>query len=298
MSEMPLIVINVQRGGPSTGMPTNVEQSDLMQAIYGSHGDTPRVVLAPKNVEDCFYIAIEACRIAREYSTPVLILTDMGLASRIEAFNEPDLPKLMVDPKPDLSDRGTDFKPFPLDKITRHAPAGSKVLSGRYPVVTGLEHDELGHPTGSPKLHLQMTAKRRNKLRKLAAELPVPQVYGPPEGNVLLVGWGSNQGPIREAVDRARAAGDSVSALHIRYINPLPSGLENIFSGFNHVFVVELNDEGIYGYGQLAGLLRARHCDPKIRGITKTDGLTFKVKEILAELKRNLAADKDQTVAA
>jgi len=99
-------------------------------------------------------------------------------------------------------------------------------------------------------------------------------------------------------VDRARAAGDSVSALHIRYINPLPNGLENIFSGFNHVFVVELNDEGIYGYGQLAGLLRARYCDAKIRGITKTDGLTFKVKEILAEVKQKLAADKHQPVVA
>ena len=115
MSEMPIIVVNVQRGGPSTGMPTNVEQSDLMQAIYGSHGDTPRVVLAPKNVEDCFYIAMEAARIAREYSTPVLILTDMGLSSRIEAFDEPDLTKLMVDGQADLSDRPADFKPFPLE---------------------------------------------------------------------------------------------------------------------------------------------------------------------------------------
>jgi 2-oxoglutarate ferredoxin oxidoreductase subunit alpha len=122
MAEMPLIVINVQRGGPSTGMPTNVEQSDLMQAIYGSHGDAPRVVLAPKDVEDCFYIALEAGRIAREYSTPVIILTDQALATRIEAFDEPDLPKLMVDPKPDLSPRGMDFKPYPLDRLTRHAP--------------------------------------------------------------------------------------------------------------------------------------------------------------------------------
>src|SRR5204862_5868703 len=154
------------------------------------------------------------------------------------------------------------------------------------------------HPTGSPKLHLQMTAKRRNKLQALAATLPRPPVYGPSEGNVLLVGWGSNQGPIREAVDRARAAGDSVSALHIRYINPLPPGLENIFSGFNHIFVVELNDEGIYGYGQLAGLLRARFCDPKVQGINKTDGLTFKVKEILGQMKENLAAARARAVAA
>jgi 2-oxoglutarate ferredoxin oxidoreductase subunit alpha len=147
--------------------------------------------------------------------------------------------------------------------------------------VTGLEHDELGHPTGSPKLHMQMTAKRRKKLQKLGAELPTPKVYGPPEGNVLLVGWGSTQGPIKEAVDRARAAGDSVSSLHIKHLNPLPPGLDNIFTGFNHIFVVEMNDEGLYGFGQLGQLLRARYCDTKIRGINKTDGLTWKVREIL-----------------
>src|SRR2546421_8331152 len=140
---------------------------------------------------------------------------------------------------------------------------------------------------------MQMSAKRRKKLQALGAALPTPKVYGPPEGNALLLGWGSTQGPIKEAVDRARAAGDSVSAIHIRYINPLPNGLENIFAGFNHVFVVEMNDEGLYGYGQLGGLLRARYCDPKIQGINKTDGLTFKVKEILAEVKQKLAAAKE-----
>src|SRR6185295_4585741 len=106
-------------------------------------------------------------------------------------------------------------------------------------------------------------------------------VYGPPEGNVLLVGWGSTQGPICEAVDRARAAGDSISSLHIRCLNPLPNGLENIFSGLHHILVVEMNDEGLYGYGQLGGLLRTRYCNPAIRGINKTDGLPWKVKEIL-----------------
>jgi 2-oxoglutarate ferredoxin oxidoreductase subunit alpha len=134
-----------------------------------------------------------------------------------------------------------------------------------------------------------MTAKRRRKLQSLAAELPVPQVYGPPEGNLLLVGWGSTQGPLHEAVDRARAAGDSVSAVHIRHLNPLPPGLENIFAGFNHVYVVEMNDEGIYGYGQLAALLRARFCDAKIRGLNKTDGLTWRVREILERAKSAVA---------
>jgi 2-oxoglutarate ferredoxin oxidoreductase subunit alpha len=158
---------------------------------------------------------------------------------------------------------------------------GTYVASGKYPVVTGLEHDELGHPSGSSKMHTVMTAKRRNKYRKLASELPVPKVYGSPEGNVLLVGWGSSQGPLQEAVKQARAAGEAVSALHIKYLHPLPEGLDKIFEGFNHVVVAELNDQGIYGNGQLATVLRSRFADPKIKSLTKTDGLTWKVKEIL-----------------
>src|SRR5205809_977373 len=171
MAEIPLIICNIQRGGPSTGLPTNVEQSDLHQAIFGSHGDSPRVVLAASTVEDCFYIAIEAARIARKYSTPVFILSDTSLATRIEAFDEPDLPKLMVDPKPDLTPREGGFKPYDLERITQHIPPGARILDGKYPLIGGLEHDEMGHPTGSPKLHMAMTAKRRNKLRKLAEEI-------------------------------------------------------------------------------------------------------------------------------
>ncbi len=292
MAEMPLVICDIQRGGPSTGMPTNVEQSDLNIAVFGGHGDSPRVVLAPVNVEDCFYVAIEAVNIARRYSVPVIILSDQAIATRIEAFPEPDLEKVCQDISPDLTPV-PDHKPYDLNVptgITPHVAPGTRVLSGKYPIVTGLEHDELGHPTGSPKLHMQMVAKRRKKLQTLGASLPVPAVYGPPEGNVLLVGWGSTQGPIKEAVDRARAAGDSVSSVHIRYLHPLPPGLENIFAGFNHVFVVEMNDEGLYGYGQLGGLLRARFCDPKIRGINKTDGLTWKVREILDRAQVDVSA--------
>jgi len=291
MAEVPVIICDIQRGGPSTGMPTSVEQSDLNIACFGGHGDSPRVVVAPTNVEDCFYTAIEAVNIARKYNVPVLILSDQAIASRIEAFTEPNLEKVCQDISPDFTPVA-DHKPYDLSVTDGFAPRvvpGTRILSGKYPIATGLEHDELGHPTGSPKLHMQMTAKRRKKLQALGASLATPKVYGPPEGNVLLVGWGSTQGPIREAVDRARAAGDSVSSLHIRHINPLPNGLENIFSGFNHVLVVEMNDEGLYGYGQLAGLLRARFCDPKIRGLNKTDGLTWKVKDILDRAKTNVA---------
>jgi len=293
MAEMPLVIVDVQRGGPSTGMPTSVEQSDLNIACFGGHGDSPRVVLAPTSVEDCFYTAIEAVNIARKYSTPVFILTDQGIATRIEAFEEPNLEKICQDISPDFTPVA-DHKPYDLSKpdgITQHVAPGTKILSGKYPIATGLEHDELGHPTGSPKLHQEMTAKRRNKLRKLAWEFPKLKTYGPDEGQILLVGWGSSQGPIREAVDRARGIGEAVSGLTIKYINPLPNGLEEIFKGFHHIFVVELNDEGIYGYGQLASLLRARYCDPRIRGINKSDGLPWKVKEIL-DRARVLASNK------
>lgn len=290
MAEMPLIVINVQRGGPSTGMPTNVEQSDLLQAIYGSHGDAPRVVLAPRDVEDCFYIALEAARIARAYSTPVIILTDMSLSSRIEAFEEPDLPSLMVDPKPDLSERGADFKPYPLDRITRHAPPGSRIASGSYPTVTGLEHDEMGHPTASSALHTRMTAKRREKLKALGASLEVPDVAGDPAGDVLLVGWGSTFGPVREALMRLRASGLQAGQVHLRHIHPLPPGLDAIFRRYRQVIVVEMNDEGLYGYGQLASILRACFANDAIRSLTKTDGLTFKVGEIVNGVQQRLSA--------
>src|SRR5688572_984646 len=188
MAEMPLVIVDVQRGGPSTGMPTNIEQSDLNIACFGGHGDSPRVVIAPADVEDCFYSAIEAVNIARKYSVPVILLTDQGIATRIEAFHQPDLQKVCQDISPNLTPVA-DHKPYDLsapDGVTRHIPPGTFVGSGKYPIVTGLEHDEMGHPTGSPKLHTAMNAKRRTKLQALARELPTPEVYGPPEGNILL----------------------------------------------------------------------------------------------------------------
>ncbi len=291
MAEIPLIIVDIQRGGPSTGMPTNVEQSDLNIGCFGGHGDSPRVVVAPANVEDCFYMAIEAVNIARKYNVPVIILSDQAIATRIEAFPEPNLEKICQDISPDFTPVAS-HKPYDLstpDGVTPRVVPGTKINSGIYPIATGLEHDEYGHPTGSPKLHMQMTAKRRKKIQALGASLAAPKVFGPAEGNILLVGWGSTEGPIKEAVERARAAGDSVSSIHIRHINPLPPGLENIFAGFNHVLVVEMNDEGLYGYGQLGGLLRARYADPKIRGLNKTDGLTWKVREILDRAKGHVA---------
>jgi 2-oxoglutarate/2-oxoacid ferredoxin oxidoreductase subunit alpha len=283
IAEVPAVIVDVQRGGPSTGLPTQVEQSDLNIAVYGSHGDAPRVVLAASNVEDCFYTAIEAVNLARQYSVPVILLTDQAVGTRIEAFQFPDLEKICQDISPDLTPVA-EHKPYDLsapDGIHAHRVAGTRVLDGQYPVITGLEHDEMGHPTSSAKLHTEMTAKRRRKLQALAARLPVPEVYGGAEGDALLVGWGSTKGQIRETVDRLRAAGEKVSALHFKHIYPLPGGVDKILPRFKKIFVVEMNDGGLWGFGQFAALLRARYCDARIRGLNKTEGLTFKVKEII-----------------
>jgi 2-oxoglutarate ferredoxin oxidoreductase subunit alpha len=289
MAEIPLIVVNVQRGGPSTGLPTSVEQSDLMQAIYGSHGDAPRVVLAPRDVCDCFHTAIEACRIAREYSTPVIILSDQAIASRIEAFPEPDLDKHWREPTLDLSERGVDFKPYPLGKITHHAPPGARTSEGKYPVVTGLEHDEWGHPSSNPINHEKMSAKRREKLIQLANSLPAPDFFGDEQGDLLFVGWGSTYGPIKEATDQLRAAGYRAGSLHLRHIHPLCNGLGDILHRFTHILVPEMNDPGIYGHGQLATLLRSVTCNPNIRSLNKIQGITFRVSEIVEGALKTLS---------
>ena len=281
MAEIPLIVINIQRGGPSTGLPTNVEQSDLMQAIYGSHGDCPRIVLAAQNVEDCFYTALEAAKIAREYSVPVFVLSDMSMASRIEAFDDPDLENLIIEPELATEDRPAGFKPYDLNRTTRHAPPGSWIEGGKFPQVTGLEHDETGHPSANPEMHVKMMAKRRDKIKAFADSLDASEVFGDQEGDTLVVGWGSTWGPIRETVIRQRSAGKKMGHLQLRYVNPLPNDLVEIFNRFNDIIVVEMNDQGLYGYGQLASLLRANTCNPAIRSLAKTDGLTFKIREII-----------------
>lgn len=252
-----------------------------MQAIYGSHGDAPRVVLAAQNVEDCFSLAIEACAIARKFSVSVFILSDISLASRIEAFDQPDLEAHMVETRLDLADRAEGFKPYRLNGVTQHALPGSWIEGGFFPQVTGLERDEAGHPTANPQMHVKMMTKRREKIQRIVAELPPSPVFGDKQGEVLLVGWGSTWGPIRETVIRERDRGRAVGHLQIRHRNPLPDDLEAIFKRYQSVLVVEMNDQGLYGYGQLVTILRARYCNPAIRSLAKTDGLAFKIREIM-----------------
>jgi 2-oxoglutarate ferredoxin oxidoreductase subunit alpha len=229
-------------------------------------------------VEDCFYIAIEAARIARKYSTPVFILSDTSLATRIEAFDEPDLSKLMVDPKPDLSPRRR-FKPYPVDQITQHVrPARDSRREISAAVRTRARRN--GSPDRQPELHMVMTAKRRNKLRKLAEEIPVPEIYGDQEGDTLLVGWGSTYGPIHDAVNwraiTAKKSARFICATSIR----CRTARKNLREVQTHR---HRRDErpGRLRLRPARHILRARYCEPKIESFTKTDGLTFRVKEIL-----------------
>lgn len=287
MSELPLVIVDVQRGGPSTGLPTNVEQSDLAMALYGSHGDAPRVILAPANVEDCFYLMIEAAKIARRFSVPVIFLSDQALATRLEAFVYPDLAALVEETSPDLSPRES-HKPYPLDGQTHHAPPGTRIANGRYPTITGLEHDEYGNPSGSPQMHSRMTHRRSEKIRRLASELPAPEIYGAPDAKTLLVGWGSTRGVIRAVVDQSISSGERIAAVHLRHLNPLPPALAGILGAYTQVIVVELNEGGVNGCGQLGRLLRAETCLPQIQGITKSDGTSFRVSEVLGRVREIL----------
>lgn len=282
MAEVGLVVIDVMRGGPSTGLPTKVEQSDLNLAIHMGHGDAPRVVLGCSGVRDGFDTMLEAVRIAREYRVPVILLSDQLIATRVAAFEMPDLQGVVRDLAPDLSPLAS-YLPYEVTEsgVGPHAVPGRLIEDGKYPVISGLEHDEAGHPSGSPERHRQMTAKRRRKLLTLARTLPEPVAYGARYGEILLVTWGSTRGPVEEAVDYARAEGFEVASLYLRHLHPLPPGVGEILKRFQHVFVVELNDEGLYGYGQLAGVLRSRFCMDNIRGANKTDGLPFAVQEII-----------------
>ena len=299
MSELPLVIIDVQRGGPSTGLPTNVEQSDLAMALYGSHGDAPRVVLAPANVEDCFYLMVEAARIARRFSVPVIVLSDQALATRLEAFAYPELEKLVEEPVLDLSVRES-HKPYPLDAPTHHVPPGTRIADGRYPTITGLEHDEHGNPSGSPQMHVRMTRRRSDKIRRLAAELPPLEIYGAADAATLLVGWGSTRGVIRSVVDQSISSGEPMASIHLRHLNPLPPGLAEKFAAYRNVLVVELNEGGVNGCGQLGRLLRAETCLPQIRGITKSDGASFRVGEVLGRVREilDMASDSAKHSAA
>jgi 2-oxoglutarate ferredoxin oxidoreductase subunit alpha len=281
MTELPLVVINVQRAGPSTGMPTKTEQSDLFQALYGRHGECPMVVIAPITPVDCFFATIEAFKIAIKYMVPVMLLSDNTLANGAEPWKIPDLSSL---PK---FDKGTmvdvnNFKPYARNDKTLARPWVIPGTPGLEHRIGGLEKADItGNISYDPMNHEKMVQLRAAKVERVAQEYAPTEVYGPSKGKLLVIGWGSTFGAIMSACDELRKAGTEVSNLQLRHINPLPSDLGNIISQFDQVLVPELN------MGQLLFVLRAKYL-AKATGLNKVQGQPFKIREIKDKIKEML----------
>ena len=274
ISELPIVMINIQRGGPSTGLPTKTEQADLMQAMYGRNGEAPVVVLAPQSPGDCFYMAFEACRIALEYMMPVILLSDGYLANGSEPWEVPnidDMPKIKTR-KIDSSNQN--FMPYERDSKTlarQWAVPGTKGLEHR---IGGLETEDLtGNVSYDPKNHEDMIHLRSKKVEAVSATVPDIVPFGDDSGDVLVVGWGSTYGAIRTAVEKSRDEGKSVSHIQLRYINPLPNNLGDVLLKYKKIIVPELN------MGQLNSILRSKFLVNSV-GLNKIQGKPLTVEEI------------------
>lgn len=268
MGEIPLVVVNVQRGGPSTGQPTKGEQGDLLSAIFGSHGDAPKVVMAPATIEDCFYSVITARKIAETFNMVVVLLSDANLATAQQPFPRPQFNEAWVAPPVDQSDVPVGKSPYDWDSSTGLL---SRFVPGRHGgmhVLTGLAHDRLSHVAYDPESNEQGILFRSLKLAALQKTLKPPAVFGDDSGDLLVVGWGSTKGAIEEAVASLRAEDLKVSSLHLTFLQPLPPGIKEIFQRFKKVMTVEGNwcdrlddnliDESNRRYSALAMLLRSR----------------------------------------
>ena len=278
-TEMPLVVINVQRGGPSTGLPTKTEQSDLTQAMFGRNGEAPMVVIAASSPSDCFNMAFEACRIALEYMTPVIFLTDGYIANGSEPWSIPDVSKL-PEIKNNIIKQNKDFTPFNHDNEKLARPWALPGTPGLEHRVGGLEKwDGSGNVSYDPDNHQHMTDLRQDKVNIIANDIPKCKVYGKEMGDVLVLGWGGTHGAIRSSVEMLIKEGENVSHLHLRYINPLPKDLGEILVKFQKVIIPELN------MGQLSMIIRSKFLIDAV-GLNKVSGKPFTKTEIYKKVKQ------------
>ncbi len=273
-TELPLVIVNIQRGGPSTGLPTKTEQADLLQALFGRNGECPMPIISASTPGDCFWAAIEAVRIAVEYMTPVILLSDGYLANGAEPWPIPsaeDLPEISVsfctDPE--------GFLPYSRNERTLARPWARPGSPGLEHRIGGLEkEDGTGNVSHDAQNHSHMVRLRDERVRNIANHIPEAEVDGPESGGTLILGWGSTHGAIRSALRRLRPDGVEVSHVHLRHLNPFPRNLGDILGRFERVIVPELN------LGQLAWLLRARYL-VDVESVTKVEGKPFKSAEII-----------------
>ena len=281
ITELPVIICNVQRGGPSTGLPTKTEQSDLLQSLFSRHGDCPLPVIAAHSPSDCFDCAVEACRIALTYCTPVIFLSDLYVANGAEPWlvpNASDLPKIHVK-FADPSEPYISFKRNPETLARTQAIPGQPGLEHR---IGGLEKSEDGGVSYDPENHEKMTHLRADKVERIADSLPPLELHGEDQGDLLAIGWGGTYGAITSAVQAMQAEGFSVSSVHLRHLNPLPKDLGDIIGRFKKVIVPELN------LGQLSLILRAKYLVDAIP-LTKVQGKPFKVSELRTAFHKELS---------
>jgi len=301
MAEIPLVVVNVQRGGPSTGQPTKAEQSDLLTAMFGSHGDAPKVVMATSSIEDCFYSMITARRIAETFNMVVVVLSDASLATAQQPFPRPQFSDDWVAPPIDQNPVPEGVKPYDWDPITglsrRFAPGQPNGMH----TLTGLAHDRASRVAYDGETNEQGMHARSLKLAALQRMLKPPTVFGDEEGDLLVVGWGSTKGAIEESVERLRAEGHKVSSLHLNFLQPMPGGIKEILQRFRQVVTIEGNwsdhpddpliDDSNRRYSALAMLLRSRYlvdvdCWSEVRGRPINPG------SICNELRKRLAREE------
>lgn len=287
MLELPLVVLNIQRAGPSTGMPTKTEQSDLLQAMYGRNGESPAVIVAPATPADCFDAAFESCRIALEHMVPVFFLSDGYLANGSEPWNFPqqkDLKPIKVSFEPPRNgDEADPFLPYRRDDrlVRKWAIPGTKGIEHR---VGGLEKEDLtGNVSYDPENHQKMTLIRQEKVDKIADNIPLQTIdSGNEQGDILVLGWGSTYGSIRTAVGELRNEGLDISHAHIKYLNPFPKNLKEIMSRFDKILVPEMNS------GQLVRIIRDKFMVPAV-GISKVKGRPFFVDELKRKINDALS---------
>ncbi|MEO8081340.1 MAG: 2-oxoacid:acceptor oxidoreductase subunit alpha [Caldimonas sp.] len=268
MAEIPLVVVNVQRGGPSTGQPTKVEQGDALAAIFGSHGDAPKVVMAPCSIEDCFYSVITARKIAETFGMVVVVLSDASLSTAQQPFPRPVFSEDWLAPPVDQTPVPAGGKPYDWDPVTGLSRRFQPGQPGGMHTLTGLAHDRASKVAYDPTINEEGLRARSLKLAALQKTLKAPPVFGGSEGDLLLVGWGSTMGAIEEAVTRLRGEGLAVSSMHLRFLQPMPSGIREILARFRHVMTIEGNwsdkledeliDEDNRRYSALAMMLRSR----------------------------------------
>ena len=275
MAELPLVVVDVQRGGPSTGLPTKTEQSDLLQALYGRNGECPVPVIAASSPSDCFRYAFEASKIAMEHMTPVILLTDGFIANSSEAWAIPQMADMpTINPPIAVAGEG-DFMPYKRDE--------RNVRSWAFPGTANLEHRigglEKNAATGNisydPANHAVMVATRAAKVAAVVADIPEQTVYGDNSGDLLVVGWGGTRGHLTSAVEKMREHGKSISHCHLNYLNPLPANLEQLFAGYKRIVVCELNA------GQAASYLQGLFPQFSFERYNKVEGQPFTVAELV-----------------